>query len=526
MTFFRPIGSELVALAQILEFRARDTPESLAFGAGGENLTYRALREDAQLLGAALLHSGVTAGDRVAMLVPAGLDIIRLVFALQRIAASPCVFDPSIPPATSARRAARIRPRLVVVGGPAAGELAASARSAGMQALSTMELFANATSLPLPPLPSDPEAIAFLQPTSGTTGEPRAAMVRQRNVIASLHAARELLDPGPSDVLVGWVPPWHDLGMLRFLLGPVYFGVPCHLVPPAVRTISQWLETIFERRGTITGAPDFAWRLATRLVDAGAVDLSSLRFATNGGEPVRASTITAFESRFGLNGVIRPGYGLAEATLGVTSVRAGESLRVGPGGNVSCGRPLENVEVRVKAEGAGAGEILVRGPAVFAGYFDAEEASAAVLRNGWLYTGDFGSLDGDGNLYVLGRDKAMLKRGGAPLAPREIEEAAQSVPGVRIAAAIAMLPSPEAITENIVLVVEAEPDENGVLPTPARVAGAVEHSIGFAPDRVVFVAPRAIPRTSNGKIRHDALRRQLFGEPEPSTATSATASVP
>ncbi len=281
--------------------------------------------------------------------------------------------------------------------------------------------------------------------------------------------------------------------------------MPCHLVPPAIRTLSLWLRTAAEVRATILGAPDFAWRLATRLVDPRGLDLTSLRYATNGGEPVRQSTILAFEQRFGVPGVLRPGYGLAEATLGVTCLRQGEPLRVDDRGNVSCGRPLPGVEVRI-AQG---GEILVRGDTVFPGYFGSEAASAEVLRDGWLRTGDAGRLDADGHLYVLGRLRAMLKRGGAPLAPRELEEAAASVPEVRLAAAVGLPPGPEAATEEIVVAVEADPAAE-----PSRlaadVAAAIESALGFAPDRIEVLAPGALPRTANGKIRHSCLRCDLI----------------
>jgi fatty-acyl-CoA synthase len=343
-----------------------------------------------------------------------------------------------------------------------------------------------------------PEAVAFLQSTSGTSGEPLAAMITQRNLSASLRSSLDLIDPTPHDVLVGWVPPWHDLGLLRFVLGPVFYGLPCYLIPPAVKTIGEWFSTMSAVKGTISGAPDFAWRLATRLVAPDGVDLRSLRFATNGGEPVRSSTIAAFEARFGAPGVLRPGYGLAEATLGVAVVRAGETLRSDDRGNVACGKPLKDVEVRIDD-----GEIVVRGLSVFAGYFDDANATESALRDGWLHTGDAGALDDDGQLYVLGRRRAMIKRGGATLAPREIEEAVQLLPGVRLAAAVGMASE---LTEELVVVVEVEAD------TPSMeklVAAAVEKSIGVVPDRVLVGERGTIPRTSNGKIRHAVLRDQL-----------------
>jgi acyl-CoA synthetase (AMP-forming)/AMP-acid ligase II len=470
----------MTSLFGILDRRARDTPDALAFAMGDQTLRYGELRADAERIAAGL---GVGRGERVAIVMPAGLELVRLFFALQRVGAVPCIFNPGMP---NERRIARIRPRLVVRD---------IARGSGR----------------LPRMDAQPDDVAFLQPTSGTSGEPRAAVILQRNALASLRAAEALLEPRAEDVLVGWVPPWHDLGLLRFLLGPVYFGIPCHLVPPAIRTIPQWLATIGKVRGTITGAPDFAYRLATRLVDPQAVDLSPLRYATNGGEPVQRSTIERFEERFGLQDVVRPGYGLAEATLGVTGVRAGEPLRCDARGNVSTGGPLDGVEVRIDADGG----ILVRGPAVFAGYFDDEEGSAGNLRDGWLHTGDAGALDADGHLYVLGRRRAMLKRGGAALAPRELEEAAQSVEGVRMAAAVGLPPASDMVSEEVVVVVEAEPRDK---PIAALVAEAVERAVGFAPHRVVVQPPRSIPRTANGKVRHAALRDELMDKADCATA--------
>jgi acyl-CoA synthetase (AMP-forming)/AMP-acid ligase II len=503
--------SGLRAIDAVLAHRAAEAPDALAFAEGDERLSYGGLHAEAGALAGGLARLGVGRGDRVVLFLPAGLDFIRVFFALQRLGAVPCAFAPGGPPSAAVRRAERVRPRLTLIAGAETEGLAQALTGDGLRCAELAEV---PRAAPPPKLEVGEEEIAFLQPTSGTSGEARAAMITQANTLASLSVAREMLEIGPRDVLVSWVPPWHDLGLLRFVLGPVYFGAPCHLVPPAIRTLPLWLRTASEVRATILGAPDFAWRLATRLVDPVGLDLSSLRFATNGGEPVRQSTILAFEERFGVPGVLRPGYGLAEATLGVTCLRPGEPLRVDDRGNVSCGRPFPGVEVRIAQEAGGTGEILVRGPAVFAGYFDSEpaeapEASAEVLRDGWLHTGDIGRLDADGHLYVLGRKRAMIKRGGAPLAPREVEEAAAGVPGLRIAAAVGLPPGPEAVTEEIAVAVEADPARE-----PSRiaedVAAAIEKALGFAPDRVLVLAARTLPRTANGKIRHPELRRELI----------------
>ena len=513
MNSLSSIGDDVETLDAVLTARSGDAPSRLAFSAAAETVTYAELRSETAALAGGLARLGVERGDRVVLALPAGLTFIRAFFALQRLAAAPCALDPQVPPRTTAARAARVRPRLVLTAGAGAEGIAAACDAAGLPAVDLATV---------PPAAHFPEQrvrgsdVAFLQLTSGTSGEPRAAVITQQNVLASLRAARELLAVEPTDVLVSWVPPWHDLGLLRFVLGPVFFGTPCHLVPPAIRTLGQWLAKASEVRATILGAPDFAYRLAARLVDPHGLDLSSLRFATNGGEPVRQSTILAFEERFRVPGVIRPGYGLAEATLGVTCLRPGEALRVDNHGNVSCGRPFPGVDVRIAGsdvvEAGLVGEILLRGQTCFGGYFEAPEASRQILRDGWLHTGDIGVLDADRHLYVLSRERALLKRGGVPLAPREMEEPAERLRGVRVAAAVGLPPAGEGTSEEIVLAIEVDPAH---VDAPSQLAAAaaatVERTVGFPIETVLVLAPRSIPRTANGKIRYQELRRQLAG---------------
>lgn len=481
-------------------WQARTGPERLAFSHEQERITFGELHASAGRLASALRDLGIRRGDRVALALPSGLAFVRFFYAIQRLGAASCAINPHAPPETVMRRAARIRPAAVLVE-DAMSDLARAGHAAGLRCLSTRVIVPAAHALD--PAGAEPEDIAFLQLTSGTSGEPRAAMVLQRNVAAMQAITMEALRITRDDILVSWVPPWHDLGLVRFILTPPFAGTACHLVTPSIQSIPRWLATVATERGTITGAPDFAWRLAARLGDE-RLDLSSLRFATNGGEPVRRTTIEAFETRFRVHNVIRPGYGLAEATLGVTFTRPGAELRTDSRGNVSCGTPPARIEVRIAADG----EILVRGPVVFAGYFDAEDATRASLRDGWLHTGDIGSLDADGHLYVLGRKRSMLKRGGAVLAPRELEEVAQMAGGVRIAAAVALPPSEARATEQIVVVIEPENVELAES-VAAAVGQAIRRALGFAPENVIAVKPRSIPITANGKIRHDALRAQL-----------------
>jgi fatty-acyl-CoA synthase len=497
--FQSPSGSKPLTLDAVLAHRAAAHPNALAFAHDAEHITYRELYEQAGVLAAALLRAGVRPGDRVALIVPAGLDFARAFWAAQRAGAVSCAFNPFTPAALAVRRAVSVRPSLTLLGS-IDDDLAREAAAAGLRCMTLADLPRGGGAVPS--VHVDPEDIAFLQPTSGTSGESRAVMIRQRNILAVLRAYASAFEVTNRDVFVSWVPPWHDLGLVRFMIGSVFHGAACHIVTPSVPNIPRWLDTITKFGGTITGAPDFAYRLAARFVDPSAVDLSTVRWMTNGGEPVRLSTIDAFEQRFGGRHIVCPGYGLAEATLGVTFKPPGEAIRVDDRGSVGCGKPLPNVELRIEE-----GEILVRGDGVFAGYFDADEATAETLRDGWLHTGDVGHLDAAGELYILGRRRAMLKRGGAVLAPRELEEAALAVEGVRLAAAVGVARADA--TEEIVVAIEIDPriTDHGAI--SAAVAQQVQRTVGFAPERVLVLPPRGIPRTYNGKIRHDALRQEL-----------------
>jgi acyl-CoA synthetase (AMP-forming)/AMP-acid ligase II len=480
-----PAPSAHDTLGELLAARAGATPSGLAFADERRSATFGELHERADTLAGRFTRMGVRAGDRVAVVLPAGVGFAETFWALQLIGAVSCAFNPVALRQTLARRVSSIRPRLVV----------------------TDELELPAGRARVPAVAGDRGALAFLQRTSGSSGEPRAAMLTHGNVLAQLSATQEGEHIGADDVLVSWVPPWHDFGLVRFMIAPVWFGMPCHIVRPAIRTIPDWLATIGRVGATHTGAPDSAYRLACRLVDPASVDLSSLRYAANGGEAVRLSTIERFEERFGVPGTVAPGYGLAEATLGVTAHLPGERPAQDARGNVSCGTPFPGVELRVAGTPDAPAEILVRGDIVFGGYLDAPQETAAALRDGWLHTGDVGYLDGRGRLYVLGRQKAMIKRGGGVVAPREIEDAAHTVAGVGLAAAVGMGETPAG--ERVIVVVEAGDAGAEAAAMSAGVSAAIRDSLGFSPHDVLVVRPRTIPRTTNGKVRYGELRSML-----------------
>jgi acyl-CoA synthetase (AMP-forming)/AMP-acid ligase II len=468
-------------LHELLLARAGRSPDALVYADDHSSLTFGQLADRAEQLAGGLAAKGVRQGDAVALVLPSGIGFAEHFWAVQRLGAVSAAFNPETPREALARRVERVRPRLVV----------------------TEDVGLAGASATVPEPEPNLDAVAMLQPTSGTSGEPRAAMATHRNVVAQLEAAIDVLH---KDVLVAWVPPWHDMGLVRFVISAVYLEAPSHFVQPAIGTIPQWLSTIERVGATYTAAPDFAYRLACRMVPRGSVDLSSLRCAGNGGEPVRRRTIQAFEEHFGVRNVVIPGYGLAEATLAVASGIGGDDVVADERGNLSCGRPYPGVEVRAGDSVDSPGEILVRGDIVFAGYLDAPEETARTIRDGWLHTGDDGYLDEAGRLFVLGRRRAMIKRGGTVIAPREIEEVAGEVPGVRLAAAVGIPPAEGELTESIAVAVETDHAGDSAGPLEAAVSDALLRRLGMAPQHVLVVPRRTVPRTENGKIRHQALR--------------------
>lgn len=501
----------VTTLVEAITWRAAQTPDAVAYEFESRQISYEQLRDDVWRIGSALAVTGLHPGDRCAVLLPTGLDFVRTLFAIQAAGAVPLAINPELPPPFLISRLEATGCSRAIL--PASRQEAFGIHPAiQFQTLEALEQHSREDwSAPQ----VRPDDAALLAATSGTSGEHRTAMLLHRNLMASVRSSSIRLQIQPADVLVNWAPLYHGLGLMRFLFGGLYFGCPVYLVSPALLHLRRWLETITRVRATITGAPDFGYRVAAELVKPEGIDLSSLRYAMNSGEPIRPTTIERFEHKFGVPGVIRPGYGLSEAN-GVTNMAAGEALRVDATGNISCGRAADGLQLEIvdeqgnRASPGMPGEIRLSGEQVFAGYCDDEAATREKLRDGWLYTGDIGHLDSDGHLYIRGRKRAIIKRGGAMIVPRDIEEPAERVRGVLAAAAIGVDRSSLGI-EDLVVVVEVEPEHAQAEFERQRVLQEVVEAIsrarGLTPN-VVNVVPRGtIPRTPNGKLRHEELKR-------------------
>jgi len=321
------------------------------------------------------------------------------------------------------------------------------------------------------------------------------------------------------DVVVSWLPLYHDMGLIGCAFTPPWNGAPLHLLPPDLKNPRVWLEMVSRVGATFTVSPDFGYRNCVRNIgDTTGLDLSSLKQALSGAEPVRLSTIEAFESKFGVQNIITPCYGLAEATLAVAIWPRRTPLRLDSSGKfLSVGQPCRGVRVRImdgldEVKPGVEAEICVQSPGVMQGYYNNPEATAQVLSpDGWLRTGDLGFLDAEGYLYVTGRLKDVIILGGENVIPADIEEIVDRVPGVRYSAAVG-LESERTGTQRLHVVAEVR-EQAGDAPTLSRLVREIVQRVregrGHRPARVLLVRPGTIPKTSSGKIQRSRLGEMI-----------------
>lgn len=396
------------------------------------------------------------------------------------------------------------------------------------------------------PAPSD---VAFLQLTSGSTGVPRAVSIPHRaavhNVMASdtaIGAPHGAPAHAWAEAMVSWLPWHHDMGLVGCLFQSTYCGVDLWALPPGafLARPRRWLEELGSHGTAFAPAPNFGYQLCVERLSAEereGIDLSPWHDAMTGAEMVRPETVAAFCEAFEPLGfrpeAIRPCYGMAEGTLAVTFDLEGEGARTRPmpsgadtgsGLNevVCVGEPIAGTEVRITSPGGGrlaageVGEIEVRGPSVFAGYFNDAPATAECLEDGWLSTGDLGFLH-RGELYVTGRLKDLIIVRGSNLMPHEIEWLAESVTGGGGALRTgAFSVARGAAGEEPVVVVEvADRDPEKLAAVGQEIRSRIGRTLSLPVADLVFVRRGRIPKTSSGKVQRRALREQyLSGEIE------------
>jgi fatty-acyl-CoA synthase len=390
--------------------------------------------------------------------------------------------------------------------------------------------------------------LAFLQFTSGSTRKPKGVMVSHRNLATNAHAIMfDGLAADSKDRGVSWLPLYHDMGLIGFVIAPVFAQVQVKFLPTLnfIRRPSLWLDSIHKFRGTITFAPNFAFALATRAVSEEQSkdwDLSCLKAVGCGAEPIQPETLRKFVERFSAKGLkaesLLPCYGLAEATLAVTFASLPDPMRTetldaaamhrgnatltdgAPGLEiVSCGRTFPGFELAIR-DGEGlrlpdrqVGEVWVRGPSVTEGYFGLAEETQEVLDRGWLRTGDLGYLS-DGELFVCGRAKDLIILHGKNYYPQDVERVVSETNGLRQDQCVAFA---RAGVDGEECVVVAEANNASIDPREvvSQVKLRVRAELGLPVAEVVLIKRNTLPKTSSGKVRRrDTKQRLEAGELE------------
>ena len=393
--------------------------------------------------------------------------------------------------------------------------------------------------------PTTADDLAILQFTSGSTSDPKGVMLPHSAVLANVDAIAHAISLDPStDVAVSWLPLYHDMGLVGILTSAMVRGVDLVLAGPQtfMASPSRWVEWLSAYRGTITAGPNFSWVLAARALGRlDGLDLSPLRVALNGAEPVDPATVAALVAageRHGLRpGAVFPAFGMAEVSIAGTFPEPLSGLRTDPvdqrvleteqyaapvGADdpgvkhfARLGRPVQGLEIRVVDPASGSvrrerevGELQIRGTSVMSGYYRRPEATAAAFDGDWFRTGDLAYLV-EGELVICGRIKDVIIVAGRNVYPEDVERSVAEVDGVRAGNVIAFGVAGRR-HEGVVVVAEAKGDD--VAAMRRDVAVRVQQVTGLAADDVVLVVPGSLPKTSSGKLQRSLCRDRYLGE--------------
>jgi len=547
-------------LIEVLEWHAQRHPDRrhilyLAGDGEPEELTYGGLLERSRAVAAGLARLGVGPGQAVGLMLPTGLEYFAAFLGAQLAGGVPV---PLYPPARKSQIEDHLRRQAgilktagaeVLITFPEVLNLARllSAQLPGLRRVVTVAELSTGDAPVLAAVNTvnvKEDDLAFLQFTSGSTGNPKGVMLTHANLLANLRAIGIGADIRQDDVVVSWLPLYHDMGLIGCWMGSLYFAMPLVLMSPLtfLARPSRWLWAIHRHRATLSAAPNFAYELCVNKIppeEVEGLDLSSWRMALNGAEPVSPEAMRRFTERFVPNG-FRPGalapvYGLAESSLALAFPPldrpplvdvvdreafqgSGRALPV-PEGEAnalrfaSCGPPLPGHEIRI-VDDAGRevgerqeGRLEFKGPSATAGYFRNPEATAKLVRGEWRDSGDRAYIAG-GEVYITGRVKDIIIRGGRNLYPHELEAAVGEVPGIRKGCvAVFGSPDPATGTERLVVMAETrERDEADLERLRQAVQDATVDLLGTPADVVALVAPNTVPKTSSGKIRRSSAR--------------------
>ena len=550
------IPEAALTLPEVLDWHVAQHPAQLQIYLYGDDerehqISYAELADGAHAVAAGLIERGLDAAGTVAIMLPTGRDYFFSFFGILLAGGVPV---PIYPPVRLSQIEDHMRRHVAILANARASFLITVPEAKPVALLLRSQLDTLKSVITAGELagtvarPARPEIfandIAFLQYTSGSTGNPKGVMLTHANLLANIRAMGQVVQANASDVFVSWLPLYHDMGLIGSWLTSLYFGFPLVVMSPLafLARPQRWLWAIHRHRGTLAAAPNFAYELCLRKIDERdleGLDLSSWRYAFNGAEPVSPETITGFQRRFVKYGLhpeaVAPVYGLAESTVGLALQPPGRgpvidrirrdrfmssrqalpaladdanALRF-----VGCGMPLPGHQVRiVGATGFELGDrqegrLEFKGPSSTSGYYRNPDETRKLFDGEWLDTGDYAYLAG-GEVYLTGRVKDVIIRGGRNIYPYELEQAVGDIPGVR-RGCVAVFGSADPASGTERLVVLAETRE-----TDAAAREKLRHVIndcavdvlGMPADEVVLAPPHTVLKTSSGKIRRAASR--------------------
>jgi acyl-CoA synthetase (AMP-forming)/AMP-acid ligase II len=513
-------------------------------------VSFAELAQRAARTGAALRRRGLHRGDRVALALP---DTIEFVSTFLGCMYAGLVPVPMYPPLRigqlghyldHARHILRRAGASMLITAPAIKSVLGSLVDGTLRSITTVPAL-GIDDRTMAPEQATGEDIAFLQFTSGSTAHPKGVALTYGNLNANAHCIRQGLRLADDDVGCSWLPLYHDMGLIGFMLTPLYTGTPIVFLTPLLflRQPVEWLRRITRHRATTCFAPNFGYGLCTLRVrerDLAGLDLSIWRVAGCGAEPIQRKTLDAFAARFGPAGFRRRAfllsYGLAESTLAVSfsppedepayeeidfRALSADAVATDPLDGAAtvtlanCGRAFEGHEIAIlDAEGEPlperrVGEIGLRGPSVMKGYWQDPAETDAVMRAGWTLTGDQGFLQ-NGELFVCGRNKELIIVAGRNYHPADIEWVAAEVDGVRrgrvAAFGVTSVDADGSTHERVVICAESKIRGDARATVVSGVKARVLDSLGLKVSEVMLLDRATLPRTSSGKLQRTKAR--------------------
>jgi 1-acyl-sn-glycerol-3-phosphate acyltransferase len=518
-----------------------------------EEITYAALYEEATAVAAGLRQRGLQPQQTVALMLPTSRAFFAGFYGILLAGGIPVPIYPPTRPSQledHLRRQAGILTNAqatMLITVPEARALARLLRAQveTLRHVLTVAELAMAKEEETRPVVQEHD-LAFLQYTSGSTGNPKGVMLTHANLLANIRAMTQSAHVSSQDVFVSWLPLYHDMGLIGAWLGSLYHAFHLVLMSPLtfLARPERWLWAIHTHGGTISGGPNFGYELCLRRIDdrdLEGLNLSSWRLAFNGAEPVSPETIRHFCARFAPYGfrpeAMTPVYGLAEGSLGLAFsppgrgvhidrikrepfLRAGRAIPAAQNDTetlafVACGQPLLGHQLRI-VDASGyevperqAGRLEFCGPSATRGYFRNPEATRQLFRGTWLDSGDLAYIAA-GEVYITGREKDLIIRAGRNLYPHELEEAVGNIPGIRKGCvAVFGTTTPVSETERLVVLAETrESDKESLADLRRQIDALAVELIGTPPDDIVLAPPHTVLKTSSGKIRRSASRER------------------